>query len=111
MQHVPVNAHQTTVWPVSLQNLPGCRSISDDDLCAWCSHLFYRPGELSVCQQVDADGHWPSDCDADGYTHSCPQLQLNVSPAGNTAYLFPQITQLTHPAQQECAYDLYKRNH
>ncbi len=25
------------------------RSISDDDLCASCQHLDYRPGHLSAC--------------------------------------------------------------
>lgn len=39
MQHVPANAYQTAVWPVSLQNQPGCLSVSDDDqaslLPAW----------------------------------------------------------------------------
>ena len=81
MPHVPAKADPTAVWPVALQNQPGCRSISDDDLCAWCRHLFYRPGELSLCQRADADGVWPSQCDVDGYAQSCPQLLLNVPPA------------------------------
>ncbi|HHT3491793.1 TPA: hypothetical protein ACTYMW_004375 [Enterobacter hormaechei] len=50
MQHIPANTRLTAVWPVSLQNQSGCRSISDDDLCAWCRHLCYRPGELSLCR-------------------------------------------------------------
>ncbi len=40
--------------------LPGCRSISDDDLCAWCTRLLYRPGEISLCRlsiQAMASGH------------------------------------------------------
>jgi hypothetical protein len=48
MQHVPANTDQAAVWAVSLQNQPGSRSISDDDLCAWCRHLCYRPGERSL---------------------------------------------------------------
>lgn len=48
MQHVPANTDQAAVWPVSLQNQPGSRSISDDDLCAWCRHLCYRPGERGL---------------------------------------------------------------
>lgn len=32
MQHIPANTRLTAVWPVSLQNQSGCRSISDDDL-------------------------------------------------------------------------------
>lgn len=83
MQHVPANAYQAAVWPVSLQNQPGSRSISDDDLCAWCRNLCYRPGERSLCQ-LAADGVWPSQCDADGYAQSCPQLLLAVPPADVT---------------------------
>jgi hypothetical protein len=30
------------------------RAISDDDLCAWCAHLHYCPGETSMCAQ-----DWP----------------------------------------------------
>ncbi|MDM3423931.1 hypothetical protein [Citrobacter sp. Cb026] len=81
MQHAPANVYPAAVWPVSLQNQPGCRSISDDDLCAWCRHLRYRPGELSLCRFSVADGIWPSQGDIDGYAQSCPQLHLNVSPA------------------------------
>ena len=50
MPFVPANTRQMAVWPVHLENQPGCRSISDDDLCAWCRHLCYRPGELSLCR-------------------------------------------------------------
>ncbi|CAI0942639.1 Uncharacterised protein [Serratia fonticola] len=31
MQHIPVDAQQATPYPVSLDNKPGSRSISDDD--------------------------------------------------------------------------------
>ncbi|HCD7970629.1 hypothetical protein VC623_16515 [Citrobacter amalonaticus] len=84
MQHVPANVHQTAIWPVSLQNQPGSRSISDDNLCSWCRHLCYRPGELSLCQQTDSDGIWPSQYDVDGYAQSCPQLHLHLTPADIT---------------------------
>ncbi|OYO91338.1 hypothetical protein FR992_25560 [Serratia marcescens] len=57
MQHIPANAHQAEIWPVSLQNQPGSRSISDDELCAWCRSLCYRPGELSLCRLSVADGN------------------------------------------------------
>lgn len=80
MPLIPADARPTAVWPLSLQNQPGCRSISDDDLCAWCRYLCYRPGELSLCLLSVADGIWPSRCDADGYAQSCPQMRLNVSP-------------------------------
>ncbi|MDF7680472.1 hypothetical protein PT300_07665 [Enterobacteriaceae bacterium ESL0689] len=85
MQHIPANAHQAEIWPVSLQNQPSSRSISDDDLCAWCRNLCYRPGELSLCRLSVADGIWPSQCDADGYAQSCPQLRLNALPADITS--------------------------
>ncbi|HEE0402038.1 TPA: hypothetical protein R6325_003444 [Klebsiella pneumoniae] len=80
MQHIPANTRLTAVWPVSLQNQSGCRSISDDDLCAWCRHLCYRPGELSLCRLSVSDSIWPSRCDEDGYTQSCPSLLLNQHP-------------------------------
>ncbi len=83
MQHIPADACQAAVWPVSLQNQPGCRTISDDDLCAWCMHLCYRPGERSLCRFA-ADGVWPSRCNADGYAQSCHQLLLNALPADVT---------------------------
>lgn len=77
MQHVPANDYQAAVWPAPLENQPGSRSVSDDDLCAWCSHLLYRPGELSLCSLSITEGHWPSHCDEDGYAQSCPSLHLN----------------------------------
>ncbi|QTF30096.1 hypothetical protein [Escherichia coli] len=71
---------QVTPYPFALLNLPGCRSISDDDLCAWCSHLLYHPGELSLCRLSLADGHWPSHFDEDGYAQSCQSLHFNKPP-------------------------------
>ncbi|ELP5683671.1 hypothetical protein QTT33_002646 [Salmonella enterica] len=84
MRHVPADTRQTRIYLVSLEKQPGCRSVSDDDLCAWCPHLLYRPGELSLCQWADADGVWPSQCDVDGYAQSCPQLHLNIPSADIT---------------------------
>ncbi len=49
MPPLPDNARQATLYPTALENNPCSRSISDDDLCAWCSHLLYRPGERSLC--------------------------------------------------------------
>lgn len=46
------------------------RSISDDDLCAWCQHLFYSPGDDSVCQRHKG-ACWPGRQDADGYYQCC----------------------------------------
>ena len=76
MQHVPANARQADEHPVPLDNHSDCRSISDDDLCAWCSHLYYRPGEVSLCQFVEEEGDWPACFDADGYAQSCTKLRL-----------------------------------
>ncbi|MEI9745633.1 hypothetical protein [Enterobacter ludwigii] len=78
MQHVPDDARQADVYPLSLNEVPGCRSLSDDDLCAWCTHLLYRPGELSLCQLSLADSIWPACCDENGYEQSCPSLQLSL---------------------------------
>ncbi|WET15139.1 hypothetical protein P2W49_23135 [Yersinia intermedia] len=76
MQHVPTDARQADEHPVPLDNEPGCRSISDDDLCAWCSHLYYRPGETSLCRLITENNDWPACFDANGYAQSCPQRQL-----------------------------------
>ncbi len=43
MQHVPESVIQAPESPDAPEALPGCRSISDDDLCAWCTRLLYRP--------------------------------------------------------------------
>ncbi|WP_373224897.1 hypothetical protein [Enterobacter cloacae complex sp. ESBL7] len=80
MPRIPDGRHPITPYPFALLSLPGCRSISDDDLCAWCSHLLYRPGELSLCQLSLPEGHWPSRCDEDGYAQSCPSCLLNQHP-------------------------------
>ncbi|MBZ6045287.1 hypothetical protein LA438_23705, partial [Escherichia coli] len=60
MQHVPEGVIQAPESPDAPEALPGCRSISDDDLCAWCTRLLYRPGEISLCRlsiQAMASGH------------------------------------------------------
>jgi hypothetical protein len=46
-------------------------SISDDDLCAACSQLCYRPGETSRC----ALG-FPAGFDQDGYAQECEEFSL-----------------------------------
>jgi hypothetical protein len=46
------------------------RGISDDDLCATCSVLLYRPGELSLCKETEV-GTWPAELDDDGYAVKC----------------------------------------
>lgn len=60
MQPVPEGVIQAPESPDAPEALPGCRSISDDDLCAWCTRLLYRPGEISLCRlsiQAMASGH------------------------------------------------------
>jgi len=83
MQHIPDGVIQVTSYPFSLNDQTGCRSISDDDLDAWCSHLFYRPGESNLCSLSIPEGHWPSRCDDDGYMQFCPSLRHN-NPHENT---------------------------
>ncbi|WP_373226709.1 hypothetical protein [Enterobacter cloacae complex sp. ESBL7] len=80
MPHIPEGVIQVAPYPLSLTHRTGCRSVSDDDLCAWCAHLLYRPGELSLCRLSLPEGLWPSRCDEDGYALSCPSLQLNHHP-------------------------------
>ena len=80
MPRIPDGVVQVAQHPFSLARQPGCRRISDDDLCAWCSHLLYRPGERSLCSLSLPEGHWPSRCDEDGYAQSCPSLLLNQHP-------------------------------
>ncbi|MBH3225714.1 hypothetical protein I5N13_23870 [Serratia marcescens] len=48
------------------------RSISDDDLCASCQHLDYRPGHLSACLLCD---DWPSELDENGYSVACSRYE------------------------------------
>ncbi|EHR9374939.1 hypothetical protein ACRG2M_005247 [Escherichia coli] len=49
MKHIPESSDAP-------EALPGGRSISDDDLCAWCTRLLYRPGELSLCRLSTDNG-------------------------------------------------------
>ncbi|MDQ9126137.1 hypothetical protein RDT67_06790 [Serratia fonticola] len=76
MQHVPADARQADWYPLPLDNHPGSRSISDDDICAWCRHLYYRPGERSLCRLVEVKGEGPACFDPDGYAQSCTELQV-----------------------------------
>ncbi len=80
MPRIPEGVDQVPSHPFALLNLQGCRSVSDDDLCAWCAHLLYRPGEFSLCRVSLADGIWPSHCDENGYAQSCPSLRLDRHP-------------------------------
>lgn len=77
MQPIPDGVIQVSPHPFPLHHQAGCRSISDDDLCAWCSHLLYRPCELSLCSLSIPEGFWPSRRDENGYAQSCPSLRFN----------------------------------
>ena len=55
MQHVPEGVIQAPESPDAPEALPGCRSISDDDLCIWASV-----------------------CDRNGYAYGCPEFQPNI---------------------------------
>lgn len=63
---------------MSKETTAGARkSISDDDICAKCSHCDYQPGELSGCK-LD----WPAQFNADDYAVKCesfaPELGVAV---------------------------------
>lgn len=47
------------------------RSISDDDLCASCVHLDYRPGETSICVHPTFKPDWVKQSDENGYVQTC----------------------------------------
>ncbi|EPX4165252.1 hypothetical protein ACWREX_004386 [Salmonella enterica] len=56
------------------------RSISDDDLCASCQHLDYRPGHLSACLLSGCGrDDWPSELDANGYSVACSSYEREKS--------------------------------
>ncbi len=55
-------------------------SVSDDDICAKCEHLRYRPGRLSRCAL-----RWPGNFDGDGYCVSCPSFSSSAVPTANMA--------------------------
>lgn len=68
----PISAHSV---PATFREPPAelmifSRSISDDDLCAWCRYLWYSPGESSLCQR-HSGGDWPGATYADGYFRHC----------------------------------------
>lgn len=53
---------------VSASHSGGMKSISDDDLCATCTHCNYNPGEMSGCRRS-----WPGMEDVDGYVQTCAE--------------------------------------
>lgn len=73
----PVTAVQASARQAPARRVPPalvifCRSISDDDLCAWCGHLDYQPGDVSLCRRHSAN-HWPGSQDDNGYFEACPE--------------------------------------
>lgn len=77
MQRIPGGVIQVSEHSRPPTYQTGRRAASDDDLYAWCSHLLYRPGELSLRSLSSPEGYWPSRCDEDGYTQACPSLRFN----------------------------------
>ncbi|UZP88488.1 hypothetical protein OF865_15860 [Escherichia coli] len=65
MKHIPEGVIQAPYHPTP-EALPMSFHF-DDDLCAWCTRLLYRPGELSLCRLSTGNGIWPSVCDRNGY--------------------------------------------
>ena len=63
MKHIPEGVIQAPESPDAPEALPGCRSISDDDLC-----------RLSTGNGI----FWPSVCDRNGYAYGCPEFQPNI---------------------------------
>lgn len=55
----------------SFDEIARSRSISDDDLCASCVHLEYRPGGISTCVHSTFEPDWKSQSDEDGYVQTC----------------------------------------
>ena len=79
MQHVPEGVIQAPESPDAPEALPGCRSISDDDLCARCTRLLLPSWRnQSVQTEYTGNGIWPSVCDRNGYAYGCPEFQPNI---------------------------------
>lgn len=76
MQPIPASAVAVYREPPA-ELLIFSRSISDDDLCAWCSHLWYSPGAGSVCQRHD-EGLWPAESDAVGDIRRCTDFAVSM---------------------------------
>lgn len=64
--------------PISFSG--GTKSISDDDLCATCSHCQYRPGEMSECNK-----DWPGLENSDGYVQECSLFDPIPGPVRDSA--------------------------
>ena len=56
MQPVPEGVIQVPESPDAPEALPGCRSLSDDDLCTRRTRLLDRSGELSLCRLSTGNG-------------------------------------------------------
>ena len=59
--------------------------ITDDDLCAECKHLDYKPGNKSLCDLVSNSGHWPAKFDEDGYSVECSEFEATAGSAEEPA--------------------------
>ena len=77
MQHVPEGVIQAPESP-DAPALPGCRSISDDDLCPVYLSAFLPSRRNHLCRLSTGNGIWPSVCDRNGYAYGCPEFQPNI---------------------------------
>src|SRR5690606_21661618 len=72
------------------------RSISDDDLCASCVYLDYRPGGTSVCVHPNFEPAWGGQCDENGYVTTCEAyVELTDADTAQLDELY-QLTLIEH---------------
>jgi len=75
-------------------------SISDDDVCASCRHLLYRPGELSFCRKG-----FPGETNEDNYFISCKKFDRIDIPYGNIEFVNLRICKYLWEALGDIACD------
>ncbi len=68
---------------IEIQELPAALSISDDDLCATCTHLAYCPGDNSVCKLAINQSQWPAKFNDDNYSISCDSYNEEITKGSN----------------------------
>ena len=73
------------------------RSISDDDLCATCTHLDYQPGETSVCKHPTFTPDWVAQSDENGYVQVCDAYaSIKASSSAGDLTVIEENQILTH---------------
>jgi hypothetical protein len=61
------------------------RSISNDDLCASCVHLEYRPAGMSTCVHSNFEPDWEKQCDNGGQVVTCEAYVEHTDADDNAA--------------------------